>query len=137
MSQPPSSDLKRSSDEPPMGEPSPKRTLETTLESVPNDLDDVTHARLDEEVRNRAIYEPSKGPEAQLLLMHSIISFSEGLLDPKHKDVIEALRLFKKHPELRDKLHEAWTAKSFKEIRNLGTCITLLPPPRPWRSLFK
>jgi hypothetical protein len=128
MSQSSPGDLKRSSDEPPMGEPSSKRILETTLESIPNDLADATHARLDEEVRNRVqvLHEEPEVPNA-IILLDCIISCSDGLLDQKYTNGVEMQRLYKNHPELQDKLKEAWsTNKSFKEIRNLGTCITLL-----------
>ena len=61
----------------PTNERSAKRTLQTTLETVHNDLNDATHARLD-------------------------------------KLVLE------EHPELVDKLGEAWNGRSFKQIRNIS-----------------
>lgn len=101
-------------------EPYVERSPVANLESVPDDLDDTTHARLDEAVFRVADDEPSI-PSLAAFLLATIVSTSEGKLDPQYEKTPKAKVLIDEHPELMDKLKEAWLAKSFKEIRNLST----------------
>jgi hypothetical protein len=84
------------------------------LSLVPDDLDDDTHARLDEAVM-RAFDEPPKPTSAVFLLVeifeqrHHRISLAEGR------------EILARHPELMEKLKVAWVKKSFREIRRLGS----------------
>lgn len=115
--------LKRSSweMEPPIQEPSVKRTPELTLESVPNELDDKTHSRLDDEVL-KYLYPGQlefNHPLATCLLA-MIVSTSEGRLDPRYKEIPNSSALIEGHPGLMDKLRVALEAEQFREIRNLS-----------------
>ena len=53
-------------------------------------------------------------------LLVTIVSSSEGLLDLKYKDFMDAKALIRRHPELLEKLKEAWNIQAFKDIRNLS-----------------
>ena len=98
-----------------MDELSAKRTLGTT-----NDLDDDAHRHQDELVLDILDFYDSGYLGATIQLLTTIVSSSEGKLDPKFKEVAEVKALFQEHPELVKKLEEAWAARSFKEIRNLS-----------------
>ncbi|KIL65127.1 hypothetical protein M378DRAFT_10999 [Amanita muscaria Koide BX008] len=89
----------------------------STLETVPNDLDDATHARLDKRVLD-ICEEPVESSSAVTLLLNTIVQHSEGRLDQKYRRIANAKALIKEHPELVDKLKEAWNDSSFKQIRN-------------------
>ena len=104
-----------------MDELSAKRTLGTTLEEAPNDLDDAAHRLQDELVLDFfcSLTEPST-PLAATLLLPVIVSFSEGKLDPKFKKISEVKALLQDHPELMEKLEDAWKARTFRDIRNLS-----------------
>jgi hypothetical protein len=65
-----------------MDEPSAKGRLKTTLEMVPDYLDDDVHARLDKDVFAITDTKPSTLPLATLLLA-TIVSTSEGRLPPR------------------------------------------------------
>jgi len=102
----------------------PVKRAKTTLEAVPNDLDDATHARLDRLVLDTSDYDPSSLPVAAFFLA-TIVSYSEDKLNSKYKDTPTVKALFNEHPELMDKLRVAWTARSFKEIRNLSAIFVM------------
>src|SRR5277367_4172438 len=89
------------------------------LELVPNDLDDATHARLDKVVFMVADDEPSMLSLAAFLLV-TIVSTSEGLLDAKYEKTPAAVVLLQEHPALKEKLMQAWTARTFRDIRNMS-----------------
>lgn len=120
MNQTPPSSFKRSGSEPPMDEPPVTHILETTLESVTNDVDDDTHARWDNEVLEN-IKSSTINPDMYAYLLALIVDTSRGLLDPRYLRTLEAMELLEMYPELGDELTVAFTAKSFKEIRNLST----------------
>jgi hypothetical protein len=96
-----------------------ERTLEATLELVPNDLDKKIHARLDKEVLELA-KEPTD-PYSACLLIIVIIQTSGALLDASYKEVKALKVLLQKHPGLMTELRKAWTSGSFEGIRNLST----------------
>jgi hypothetical protein len=89
-----------------------------SLASVPSQIDDATHARWDETVLETVNVEPSS-PFLAAWLLATIVAVSEGLLDGKYSQNPAALRLLKEHPDLTDKLREAWKAETFREIRSL------------------
>ena len=92
------------------------------LEVVPDDLDDATHARMDQAVLEVADDDPvilSRAREAAFLLA-TIVSTSEGRLDPKYAQNPAAKALLQEHPALMEKLTEAWTARTFRQIRSLS-----------------
>jgi hypothetical protein len=99
--------------------PASRRKLDTSLRSVPNDLDDATHARMDDLVLETAEDEPSNLTLAAFLLA-TIVSTSEGRLDSKYKANPSAKNLLRGDPNLVEMLKLAWMEKSFKAIRNLG-----------------
>ena len=55
-----------------------------------------------------------------ILLLSAIVSTSEGKLDVKYDMPLNAKALLQEHPSLRDKLKEAWEAKTFRDIRRLS-----------------
>jgi hypothetical protein len=105
-----------------MAEPLAKRSLETTLESVPNDLDDEVHARLDKESLKFTGGQHCK----PLFLLPTIVFTSKKLLNPDYMDLGKAEVLLEQHPQLNDMLKEAWHRKSFKDIRNLSAYVRVL-----------
>jgi len=102
--------------------PATRHRTSMPLEAVTNDLDDDTHARLDEAVTACGVsrYDPSNPPFASLFLLSTIVSTSEGLLDPKYKETLNAMNLLAEHPDLMEKLSHAWKLGRFKDIRNLS-----------------
>lgn len=100
--------------------PAAECTIETPLESVPDDLDDDTHKALDQEVLDEAFDEPLTVNDA-VVLLGGIVYFSWGRLNPNYENTLQAKALLQECPELVDKLRVAWTSRSFKEIRNLST----------------
>jgi hypothetical protein len=99
-----------------------------SLVMVPNDMDDRTHARLDKLVLKTANEEPS-GRSLAAFLLGTIVSTSEGRLDPKYEKNPQQTALLEEHPALMKTLQRAWSASSFKEIRNLRATIA-----RSWIS---
>src|SRR5277367_6836961 len=69
----------------PIDAPSAKRT-QTTLETVPDDLNDAAHARMDDAVFK--FFEDE--PYTATTLLATIVSTSEGNLDPKYKELPNA-----------------------------------------------
>jgi len=100
--------------------PATKRILTAPLEHVEDDIDDQDHARMDKQVLENADEEPVNLSRATFLLA-TIVSTSDGRLDPKYERNPAARALLKQHPELEEKLKEAWKERSFKEIPNLST----------------
>jgi hypothetical protein len=96
--------------------PGAQRTLVVSLKSVPNTLSDEAHAAMDEAVV-KAIKKPP--PEDSLLLM-AIVAHSEGLLDPKYKDIDNATAFVEENQQLVEMLEVAWQKRQFRDIRNLG-----------------
>ena len=107
------------------GEPSAKRPRvpPTPLETVHNDLDDATHARLDTLVL-KTCKEPVESVLAAAFLLPTIVWNSEGRLDPKYSQAANARALIEENLELVDMLRDAWNDKSFKQIRNLSAITT-------------
>jgi hypothetical protein len=87
------------------------------------DADDAAHARLDEAVLKICPFEPSI-IELGTFLLATIVSTSEGQLDPQYEKIPNARALLEEHPELMDKLKEAWVKGTFREIRNLSAIST-------------
>jgi hypothetical protein len=75
---------------------------------------------LDRAVLDVADDEPTI-PSRAAFLLATIVSTSEGQLDPQYKETPNAKALLEKHPELMDKLKKSWAERSFREIRNLST----------------
>ncbi|KAF8324659.1 uncharacterized protein EI90DRAFT_2238277 [Cantharellus anzutake] len=124
--------LKRSNLEigPSVGEPSSKRAP-TTLAVHPNVLDEATHITLDAlvvEFMLKFAEHLSRNP-FRLLLLDRIVLQSDGVLDSKSLPPLDDL--IAQHPELGDRLDEAWEAQSFKEIRNLEILLPTAQPAGP------
>jgi hypothetical protein len=112
--------LKRTSSQTELSVDEPSATRrKMTLEVVPNLLTDATHARLDGEVI-RVTEDPPWCSILPIMLLATIVSTSEGLLNPKYGNNPNASALLHDQPDLVEKLRLAWKDKSFKEIRNLG-----------------
>lgn len=114
--------------EPLISEPSAEHFPVEILDTVPDELGDATHARLDKAVLDEAppwkvVLGVSDNDVVLALLtslLVSIVSESEGHLDPQFEKQTTAKTLISRHPELVDMLQAAWQAGTFKEIRNLG-----------------
>jgi hypothetical protein len=100
-------------------ERSTKRTLQTTLKPVPNDLDDTTHARLDTLVL-KTCKEPVETIRDASFLLATIVWNSEGRFNQKYSYNAEARVLIEEHLELLGILKEAWNNGTFKQILNLS-----------------
>ena len=84
------------------------------LNSVSVDLSDGEHTQMDGLVLS------SHPPVYPPMLLMLVVSESDGLLDQRYCDVIEAKNLLAKYPELGERLMTAHSARSFKDIRTLG-----------------
>ena len=119
------------------GSPAIKRALET-LEREPDGLDDATHARLDKAVLDTTGDYPffPLYPFFLHSLLATIVSTSEGMLDPKYEKTPEAKALLREHPQLEAELKKAWEQepKSFKDVRNLSMSYVVLSGRRNARS---
>ena|ERR1700722_14483180 len=93
-----------------------RQRTQTTLEPVPDDIDDAAHARMDDGVFK--FFEDV--PFHPITLLATIMSTSEGNLDPKYEKNPNATALLQEHPSLADKLREAWYDNTFKARRNLS-----------------
>jgi hypothetical protein len=109
---------------------STRRRLTIPLGPVMSDLDDAAHARLDEQVLKVADDEPIILSRAAFLLA-TIVENAKGHLDQKYASNKNSRTLLEEHPDLRDKMAVAWQARSFKDIRNLGTRM----PPSTFTSI--
>ena len=100
-------------------------------ESLPDRFDAATHRELDRAVDSKAVEDHlgdasvlGSNPE-YFALLHAIIENSNGDLDTKYLDWGQAKKLITQG-ELRDVLNSAWERKSYREVRNLGTCLRSL-----------
>ena len=111
-------------------EPSAEHPPGATLDTVPDDLDDSTHVRLDAEVLKQipAAFATLLSSSFYVILLTTIASTSEGRLDPKYKENPAAMGLVQEHLELTNMLKKAWITGSFKDIRNLSASFTLSGP---------
>jgi len=92
----------------------------TIFEIVDDDLDEATHSSMDQIV---LLYIGGDPNEQRLsLLLHVIVAYSNGKLNPKYETNAAAVTLLAEHPELRIELMQAWGARSFRNIRNLSMC---------------
>jgi hypothetical protein len=98
--------------------------VSASLETVANDLDDATNSSMDEAVLVDSGSDPNEQRLSLLLLL--IVVGSNGKLDEQLQNFSTRTSLLADHPELRDKLMQAWEARSFKEIRNLSMCSSVL-----------
>ena len=101
------------------------------LETVPDLLDDATHNELDRAVEKAV--EDGLGDVSELssnfqcrILLNAIIEHSKDM-DRKYLGMEEARNLINAKEELRPILASAWRRKSFREIRNLGSCLRFVP----------
>jgi hypothetical protein len=98
--------------------------VSASLETVANDLDDATHSSMDEAVLVDSGSDPNE--QRLSLLLFLIVVTSNGKLDEQLQSFSARTSLLANHPELRDKLMQAWEARSFKKIRNLSMCSSVL-----------
>jgi hypothetical protein len=111
-----SDNLKRSSSNPAIDEPSAKRQLTTTMKTVPDDFDSDAHKAMDMET----LRQMADDPYAPSSLLSSIVAASKGRLDHRHGHLKSARELIAAHPELKEMLDSAWESKSFRDVRNLS-----------------
>ena len=111
------------------------------LKTLPDRFDAATHHELDRAV-DQAV-EEDLGSASVLssnlqyyALLYAIIGRSNGDLDSKYLDLKQAKKLINTHGELREMLDSAWKNKSYREIRNLGTCLWSLSNIS-WRIVHK
>ena len=90
--------------------------MDTPLEFVSDNLDADAHARMDQAVLQCFQDEPY----SPMTLLATIVSTSEGLLNPEYEKTQNAKGLLKEHPKLVDLLRVAWERETFREIRILG-----------------
>jgi hypothetical protein len=96
------------------------------LNSVPVALSDNEHTRLDRLVLDR---HPAPDYPPVLLLM-LVVGASDGVLNQRYRDIIEAEDLLTQYPELGERIKTAHTAQSFKDIRTLGMLFISKNPGR-------
>ena len=90
------------------------------LDSVPIDLDDAAHARLD-----TLVFDQSPGPDCSpMVVLALVVTYSDGKLDQQYGKMSNSRKLLETYPELRDKIKEAYDMRSFKDIRNLSKFIS-------------
>jgi len=98
------------------------------LDSLPDRFDAVTHDELDRAVDKAASKALSGSlvlPIHYFALLHYIVKHSKGDLDPKYMVLEEAEALIDTYGEVQDMLVSAWERRSYREIRNLGACLTI------------
>ncbi|KAI6098515.1 hypothetical protein F5141DRAFT_1066869 [Pisolithus sp. B1] len=105
-----------------------------SLSSVPNALDDATHAVLDKHINQviRSVVDEERafedyGRMANMFLLQTIVEFSNGTLDPKYLGLRVAGEAIMTLPELVAMLDVAWKSRSYRDIRNLE----ILQVPKP------
>jgi len=100
------------------------------LESLPDRFDATTHDERDRAV-DKAGSKTLSGslilPIQYIVLLNYIAWHSKGDLDPKCIALEEAEALIDTYGELKDMLASAWQRRSYREIRNLGACLELVP----------
>ena len=113
---------------------SPTKHMKTLRDDLSDDSSDDPsdgpsddHKRMDELVLTFLTdnFDPSSGRFGWANLLFAIVKHSEGRLDPKYVDIWNGQKLLDNHPELIKKLGEAWTTKTFREIRMFGTAFVL------------
>jgi hypothetical protein len=87
----------------------PERGQETPSESSHDGLDSFDQQVMD---AMEAL------PFSPLYLLLAIVTFSEGKLDPKYKNMRHAKAFLQANPQLTSQLEAAWNKRSFKEIRD-------------------
>ena len=91
------------------------------LES-PSFFDNAAHRELDnkvmEDLKSAGVEVLSTGES--ILLLDTIIRYSNNQLDTNYLALTEAKHLIKTNDEFRNMLATAWERKSYCEIRNLG-----------------
>ncbi|KAI6124196.1 hypothetical protein EDD16DRAFT_1517629 [Pisolithus croceorrhizus] len=99
-----------------------------SLSSVPNALDDATHAALDKHINQvvRSVVDEERafedyGRMAYMFLLQTIVEFSNGTLDPKYLGLRVAGEAIMTLPELVAMLDVAWKSRSYRDIRNLAS----------------
>ncbi|KAI6042391.1 hypothetical protein EDC04DRAFT_1000431 [Pisolithus marmoratus] len=100
-----------------------------SLSFIPNTLDDATHEALDRKVNDDVLPCIGEKPWSlgeYLLLLITIVEFSNGTLDPRYASSRASQALMMSHPELDEMLHAALDRKSYRDIRNLD----ILQAPR-------
>ena len=101
------------------------------LESVANILDGDTHVRLDKVVLSTCegvIETPELGALAVFLLA-TVVSNSEGTLNPAYGNNTNAKKLLRAEEELLENLNDAWAKRKFEEIRNLSAIYNFSTSP--------
>ena len=102
------------------------------LKTLPDRFDAATHRELDSVVQKSVnndlgdVSDVNSGLQHSVLLI-AIIENSNGDLDPTYLSFPRAKKLINTHGELREMLDSAWKNKSYREIRNLGTYVSLIP----------
>jgi hypothetical protein len=86
---------------------------------VPVALNDDDHTRLDRLVLDH------NAPDYPPALLALVVGNSDGMLDQRYCDILEAVKLLAEHPELWDRIKTAYATQSFKDIRNLGMFVFL------------
>jgi hypothetical protein len=87
-----------------------KRERETHAESVHDDLSN------NGDIRDREVNLPFN----PVTLLTQIAAFSDGKLDSKYRDPVDALTIIQANPQLESQLEAAWKDKSFGNIRDLS-----------------
>ena len=91
------------------------------LRSVPDPFDDATHRQLDALVdKATAGVEEFIPLTKYAILLMSIVGHSDHVLDHTYLYLAAAYTLVNTYHDLRDKLSDAWTRKSYREVRCLG-----------------
>lgn len=98
-----------------------KRKSDGHLRRILHYFDDATEANQDTKVNDRCKrLETLENDLYAGALLAEIVKASEGNLNQQYADTLEAMELVKNTPSLFDELRSAWSAKCYKEIRNLG-----------------
>lgn len=104
-----------------MERPDPATRLKLDpLATVPNDMDDATHAELDKEVFESFEVRP-RNRNGWKLLLAQLAESSSGQIDSKYGTLSNAQDILEKQPGLLDMLEKSYDDRSFKNIRNLST----------------
>jgi len=101
------------------------------LETVPDLFDDATHNELDRAVEKAVKVHLGDVSDLSISLqyvavLNAIVARGKDM-DRKYLDMEEARNLINSKEELGPILASAWRRKSFREIRNLGSCLRFVP----------
>ena len=69
---------------------------------------------------DKAVVKAIKKPPQDSVLLLTIVAYSDGLLDPKYENIMNATALIEENTQLEKMLMDAWKKKKFRDIRNLG-----------------